>query len=676
MKARACPADCGRAEGHGVCNPYLGKCHCHLGWSGKDCSERNTIPCNFQEKLYSDSSCGGMCDDGYCRCGPSTKFPDRGMGSMRQCPYWEFLLEEIPAEDRTSSLKRLGENLRTAGTFSKSGIFGENGFCNAGPQERAKRACPCPPDRMGPKCSLVAEKQVCPNLCSGRGQCRRGQCHCNAGAYGVDCSLEVNPEGKITLSAKAYAPRQAGDQLGTSPIRKRPLVYIYELPPLFNSFLLSQRTHGSGTPYEFSTNKITAHDKWYYASEFMLHEWMLSSEHRTVDPEEADYFFVPAYAGLYNHEANYLALDRIFKRNRAVATTQMLVALQDHLSHEYPYWNRSDGADHIWILPWDEGACSAPRHIRNSVLIDHLGGLYGSENFCKTAFKEDCWGPSSAEFGSVLTGFAAKQYKFGLLAKWSDPKTEHGGLACTDPDKDIALPPHKFSSIQAAPFNQIKKKSKLFTFAGDVGKEAHNFFGIPGGRESEQYSHGVRQAVSHFWANRTDLGMHIYPRPSWGQKGIQTYDYNEVLSESVFCGVFVGDGWSGAVVDYVNHGCIPVFIHDTVGGPYNGVLDVSKFALQVPEVNITNLPYLLADVPAERVAQLQQGLAEVQSRFSYESWYRRLREQMDHVYGAGAVEMPASASKPGSDAFETLMEVLAARLAARPPAPRRPASRN
>ena len=183
------------------------------------------------------------------------------------------------------------------------------------------------------------------------------------------------------------------------------------------------------------------------------------------------------------------------------------------------------------------------------------------------------------------------------------------------------------------------------------------------------YSHGTRQAVSRLWAGCTDLGMHIYPRASWVESRATTFNYERVIAESIFCGVFVGDGWSGAVVDYVNHGCIPVFIHDTVGGAYSGVLDQSKFSLRVPEVNITNLPYLLADVPPERVAELQRGLVEVQSRFGYESWYRRLGEQMAHVFGPGAVEMPAFARKPGSDAFETLMEALAAKLGARNRAP-------
>lgn len=33
------------------------------------------------------------------------------------------------------------------------------------------------------------------------------------------------------------------------------------------------------------------------------------------------------------------------------------------LSHTYPYFNRTKGQNHIWVLPHDEGACSVPKEI-------------------------------------------------------------------------------------------------------------------------------------------------------------------------------------------------------------------------------------------------------------------------------------------------------------------------
>lgn len=36
-----------------------------------------------------------------------------------------------------------------------------------------------------------------------------------------------------------------------------------------------------------------------YALETLFHEMLLQSPHRTLDPEEADFFYVPVYASCY-----------------------------------------------------------------------------------------------------------------------------------------------------------------------------------------------------------------------------------------------------------------------------------------------------------------------------------------------------------------------------------------
>ena len=121
---------------------------------------------------------------------------------------------------------------------------------------------------------------------------------------------------------------------------------------------------------------------------------------------------------------------------------------------------------------------------------------------------------------------------------WTNPKHEHGGYPCTDPDKDITLPPHKFAAIQAPPLHPKKAKTKLFTFVGDLGEEAHRAMGGPIapriGRKEARYSHGTRQTLTKLWAGRADLGMHIFAG--------HTPNYHSILDESVFCGVFVGGG--------------------------------------------------------------------------------------------------------------------------------------
>ena len=57
-------------------------------------------------------------------------------------------------------------------------------------------------------------------------------------------------------------------------------IYIYDMPPTFNQDILSD-------------NKKCGVSM--FASEVALHMWLLNSDLRTLDPNKADFFYVPAY---------------------------------------------------------------------------------------------------------------------------------------------------------------------------------------------------------------------------------------------------------------------------------------------------------------------------------------------------------------------------------------------
>ncbi len=46
----------------------------------------------------------------------------------------------------------------------------------------------------------------------------------------------------------------------------------------------------------------------------------------------------------------------------------MTLEAQRWLALNHPYWNRSQGADHIWLFSHDEGACWAPTDVRGAAL--------------------------------------------------------------------------------------------------------------------------------------------------------------------------------------------------------------------------------------------------------------------------------------------------------------------
>ena len=154
-----------------------------------------------------------------------------------------------------------------------------------------------------------------------------------------------------------------------------------------------------------------------------MYERLLVSPHRVTDPNIADYFYVPVWGGCWlsrfsrpsarHHDLREMARDdpevnvkRLTRSARPVCTqsalqchsltaavplcfvmlTQVNVprALRasrfyrkayEYIRHHYPYWNRTNGADHFWTFPHDEGACLAPIEIKRSILISHWGRL-------------------------------------------------------------------------------------------------------------------------------------------------------------------------------------------------------------------------------------------------------------------------------------------------------------
>lgn len=72
-----------------------------------------------------------------------------------------------------------------------------------------------------------------------------------------------------------------------------------------------------------------------------LHEWLLGSAHRTADPEEADYFFIPVAIRMAGGERSQEALE--------------------YIARTWPFFNRSLGADHLLAVTDDSGLASVVR---------------------------------------------------------------------------------------------------------------------------------------------------------------------------------------------------------------------------------------------------------------------------------------------------------------------------
>jgi hypothetical protein len=101
--------------------------------------------------------------------------------------------------------------------------------------------CPCRLDGfMGPNCALEGA-QTCVNQCNGRGKCNQGFCMCDTGWYGHDCSQAAAGVGGVAVQPPANVvpvlvnPLPARQHGPARPERRRPLVYVYDMDPEYNS---------------------------------------------------------------------------------------------------------------------------------------------------------------------------------------------------------------------------------------------------------------------------------------------------------------------------------------------------------------------------------------------------------------------------------------------------------
>lgn len=110
-------------------------------------------------------------------------------------------------------------------------------------------------------------------------------------------------------------------------------IYIYDLPSKYNTDWLENPR---------CSNHL-------FASEVALHKALQSSEVRTLDPWEADFFFVPVYVS-----CNFSTVNGFPAIGHARGLISSAIEL---ISSELPFWNRSLGSDHVFVASHDYGAC-------------------------------------------------------------------------------------------------------------------------------------------------------------------------------------------------------------------------------------------------------------------------------------------------------------------------------
>ncbi|KAL6758481.1 exostosin-like glycosyltransferase [Haematococcus lacustris] len=385
--------------------------------------------------------------------------------------------------------------------------------------------------------------------------------------------------------------------------RPRPLIYVYDLPAAYNARMLQYRVDKMQCVWRaYGSGNTTLLANTLYGLEPLLHELMLQSEHRTFDPEEADYFYMPIYSSCFIYPIHCWADGPWWHSPsgpRVMHVANMLLEARDWVRSHFPWWNRRGGRDHIFLMTHDEGACYAPIEIFNSsIFLTHWGRL-DLHHRSNTAFTPD----------NYTQEYVYSNQPNGWL------KTIQGH-PCYDPVKASAA-----------------------AIRGDMGKHR-----LP------WYSRGIRQrlyalAQQQQWAAKHAIFI--------GEPNDIPGDYSQLLAQSRFCLVAPGDGWSSRAEDAVLHGCIPLVVMDQVHVVFEPLLDWAAFSVRVAEDQLDKLPQILAGISLQQQATMRRALRQVWHRFA---WTRHplLQQDVHKLLQAGLAQqlsrLPKAEAQQGTEA--------------------------
>jgi len=388
----------------------------------------------------------------------------------------------------------------------------------------------------GPKMCLA--DAPCLNKCNDRGVCVQGFCQCLPGHFGTDCSLSLDDNGMPQiLQGTSYTTRA-----------KRPWVYIYELPPVFNAWVKRIR--------------IDRPTFFYFWQRF------LSSGTRTADPDKADLFFIPVYM---RHPADNAKLARAV----------------EYLGTHWPYLNRTGGmAKHVVIHGGDWGK-KEHEPFKGKVLGLQEGIVDGMTWLTHWGVYKPVHSPSHPPGTS--------------------PRESLLWAPAHNPGRDVVVPVPEGGGFghDKSPLHPLSRnppvRNTTFFHAGRVcgvglpnTSQPWPFNCPPRGR---RYSGAVRQRVHAYHHNRT--GYAVLPHVK---------NFSQMLMRSKFCLATQGGGHGNRQVIAAVSGCIPVVIGDHVYQPFEPELDWNDFSVRVLEEQIPILHEILAAVDEETYRRKQAAL--------------------------------------------------------------------
>ncbi|CAI5498721.1 unnamed protein product [Closterium sp. Naga37s-1] len=430
--------------------------------------------------------------------------------------------------------------------------------------------CRCPWFRTGKACEAVAKGVGCVNACSGRGECVEGTCRCQYWTFGVDCSLFLDTMGSVRHVNLLFPPFRWAHHLPAPSLAhiatSRPLIYVYDLP-------------SPATTWPLRLSSRSPH-----IEPLLFLERLLNSGHRSAKPDTADLFYVP-----------------LFFRNDKALDANLLASTITYIRTTWPYWDRRNGSDHIFLLPPPLSRCtlgdsgSTEPLLSRSIVLSTCGYTHSLAS------------PSSRDPASA-------------------PSTPLPLLPCFQRGRDVVIPPVlRLKDYHAIPFlSELVREESSAANVSPAGSnsgsgDSADSLSVSSPRPTVLFA---RFAASDLQQNRTGLSSSVTKRflelfesraaeLKW-QIEVQESAKVRVsdLLNATFCLSTAARGQHSSSVASVLAGCIPVVVesHTVLPLDHPHGLNWTAFSLRVPLSNLPDLPTLLSSLSPQVVAAMQREL--------------------------------------------------------------------
>ncbi|KMZ69151.1 pectin beta-glucuronyltransferase, family GT47 [Zostera marina] len=306
-------------------------------------------------------------------------------------------------------------------------------------------------------------------------------------------------------------------------------VYVYNLPSKYNTDWLSNPR---------CSNHL-------FASEVAIHNAILNSSVHTTDPSEADFFFVPVYVS-----CNFSTVNGFPSISHARPLIRSAINL---ISTQFPFWNRSDGSDHVFVASHDFGSCF---HAMEDIAISD-----GIPDFLNN---------------SVLL------QTFGMK----------GPHVCQDVEH-VLIPPFVTPVDDVSLSSPENNRRDIFAFfRGKMEVHPKNISG-------RFYSKKVR----------TEILRRYETNPKFYIKRKRYDGFRSEIARSVFCLCPRGWApWSPRLVESVILGCIPVIIADGIRLPFPIAVPWENISITIEENKVREIERVLDHVAVTNLSTIQKNL--------------------------------------------------------------------